>query len=223
MDELDDGGQGIAAFAPVAAEIRKEGGKALVIGAHLGKLEEVQNVADKVVAELGGIDVLVNNAGTSPAFASFLETREKLWDSIINLNLKGLFFLSQAVAGHMQKKKSGCIINVASIDGFIPEQDNGVYAISKSGVLSATRVMAKELAPYNIRVNAVAPGYVHTRLLDSSIEVKPVREEEYLHTALIKRIADTEEIVGTMLYLASAASGYVTGHTLFVDGGYLKI
>ncbi len=123
----------------------------------------------------------------------------------------------------MQKKRSGCIINVASIDGYIPEQDNGVYAISKAGVISATKVMAKELAPFNIRVNAVAPGYFHTRLLDSSIDVKPSREKDYIDVALIKRIADTEEIVGTMIYLASSASNYVTGHTAFVDGGYIKM
>jgi NAD(P)-dependent dehydrogenase (short-subunit alcohol dehydrogenase family) len=206
-----------------AEEIRQEGRKALVVSTHLGRMDSVRKVIDSSMAEFGKIDILVNNAGISPAFASFLDTEEKLWDSIMNLNLKGLFFLGQAAARVMKQRGSGCIINVSSIVSNNPETDNGVYAISKAGIVSATKVMAKELAEYNIRVNAVAPGYIHTGLLDLAVQLRPERETEYVNTAYIKRIGETEEVVGAMIYLASPAASYVTGHTIFVDGGFVKI
>jgi NAD(P)-dependent dehydrogenase (short-subunit alcohol dehydrogenase family) len=205
----------------VASEIRGEGRRALVINAHLGKMEDVKKVADTAKAAFGKVDILINNAGTSPVFASFLESDERLWDTIMNLNVKGLFFLSQAVAKHMKELGGGCIINVASTDGLLPEKDNGVYAISKAGVVMATKVMARELAPYNIRVNTLAPGFVHTKLLDSGLAERPGLEEQALLRIPMGRIGDPEDMVGTLVYLASDASRYVTGHTVIVDGGML--
>jgi NAD(P)-dependent dehydrogenase (short-subunit alcohol dehydrogenase family) len=206
-----------------AAEIRSLGRRALVISAHLGKMEDVKKVADTAIAAFGRVDVLINNAGTSPIFASFLESDERLWDTIIGLNLKGLFFLSQAVAKMMKERGGGCIINVASIDGYLPEMDNGVYSVSKAGVVMATKVMARELAKYNIRVNAVAPGFIHTKLLDSSYTARPEKEEENRKSVPMGRIGYPEDMVGTMIYLASDASRYVTGHTAIVDGGLLYV
>ena len=207
----------------VAEGIRAEGRRALVINAHLGKMEDVKKVADTARAAFNRIDILINNAGTSPVFSAFLETEERLWDTVMGLNLKGLYFLSQAVAQIMKEQGGGCIINVASIDGFLPEMDNGVYAVSKAGVVMASKVMARELAQYNIRVNTLAPGFVHTRLLNSSFEVRPGREEECRKSVPMARIAEPEDMVGTMIYLASDAAKYVTGHTSIVDGGLLYI
>ncbi|MCX5996081.1 MAG: SDR family oxidoreductase [Chloroflexi bacterium] len=207
----------------VAEGIRAEGRRALVINAHLGKMEDVKKVADTARAAFNKIDILINNAGTSPVFSSFLETEERLWDTVMGLNLKGLYFLSQAVAKIMKEQGGGCIINVASIDGFLPEMDNGVYAVSKAGVVMASKVMARELAHYNIRVNTLAPGFVHTRLLNSSFEVRPGREEECRKSVPMARIAEPEDMVGTMIYLASDAARYVTGHTSIVDGGLLYV
>ena len=207
----------------VAEGIRAEGRRALVINAHLGRMEDVRKVADTARAAFNRIDILINNAGTSPVFASFLETEDRLWDTVMGLNLKGLYFLSQAVARIMKDQGGGCIINVSSIDGFLPEMDNGVYAVSKAGVIMAGKVMARELAPYNIRVNTLAPGFVHTRLLDSSFEVRPGREEECRKAVPLGRIADPDDMVGTLIYLASDAAKYVTGHTVIVDGGLLYI
>jgi len=141
----------------------------------------------------------------------------------MDLNLKGLYFLSQAVARIMKEQGGGNIINVASVDAFIPEVDNGIYAISKAGVLMVTKVMARELAPYNIRVNTLAPGYVHTRLLDSGFEVRPGRAEECRKMVPMGRIAEPEDMTGTMIYLASDASAYMTGHTVSIDGGLLTV
>jgi len=203
----------------VAAEIRKLGRKALPVAAHVGRTEEIRNLVARVTEEFGRIDILVNNAGTSPALASSLEVDERLWDSIMNLNLKGLFFLSQAVARVMRDHGGGRIINVASMDGIKPEANIGTYAISKAGVIMVTKVMALELAPYNIRVNTIAPGNVHTRLGDSRFLAMPEYEQEMIKRTPLRRIADPDEMVGAMIYLASDASSFVTGECLVVDGG----
>ncbi len=205
----------------VVDEIRGLGRKSLAVASHVGRMEQIRNLVDEVVAEFGRIDILVNNAGTSPVMSPALDLEERAWDSIMNLNLKGLFFLSQAVAKVMKEQGGGRIINVASVDGFIPEYNIGAYAISKAGVIMATRVMAREWTQYNIRVNTIAPGLVHTQLLNSHWEVAPEDLPEALKKVPMGHIAEPEEIVGAMIYLASDASSYVTGQTFTVDGGYL--
>ncbi len=204
----------------VAEEIRGLGRKSLAVAAHIGRMDELNTLVTKVKEEFGRIDILVNNAGTSPAATPMLDLDERLWDAIMNLNLKGLVFLSQAVARVMKEHDGGKIINVASIDGLRPEpMPNGTYAISKAAVIMATKVMAVEWAQYNIRVNAVAPGNVHTRLGDSRFEVIAGYEEELVKRTPMKRIAEPDEMVGAMIYLASDASSFVTGETIVVDGG----
>lgn len=205
----------------VAEEVRGLGSKSLAVAAHVGRMEGINEIVTKVKEEFGRIDILVNNAGTSPAMIPALDADERIWDSIMNLNLKGLFFLSQAVANVMKKHGGGKIINVASVDGFRPEPNIGIYAISKAGVVMATKVMALEWAQYNIRVNAIAPGNVHTRLGDSRFKVVPGYQEELLKRTPMGRIAAPDEMVGAMIYLSSDASSFTTGETLVVDGGTL--
>jgi NAD(P)-dependent dehydrogenase (short-subunit alcohol dehydrogenase family) len=205
----------------VAAEIGGLGRKALPVAAHVGKLEQINNLVQTVHNEFGKIDILVNNAGTSPALSGLIDIEERLWDSIMNLNLKGLVFLSQAVARIMKDHDGGRIINVASMDAFRHEPDIGVYSISKAAVVQATKIMAEEWAKYNIRVNAIAPGHIHTRLGDSVFEAMPEYKKELLDKVPMRRIGDPDEIVGAMIYLASDASSYVTGTTVVVDGGTL--
>lgn len=203
----------------VAEEIRRSGRKALPLAAHLGRMEDINNLVAKVNSEFGRIDILVNNAGTAPAMSPAEDVDERLWDSIMNLNLKGLFFLSGAVARVMKQHGGGKIINVASMDGFKPESQIGVYAISKAGVIMATKVMALEWAQYDIRVNTLAPGNVHTRLGDSRFLAIPEYEGEMIKRTPLRRLADPDEMVGAMIYLASDASSFVTGECLTVDGG----
>jgi NAD(P)-dependent dehydrogenase (short-subunit alcohol dehydrogenase family) len=205
----------------VAAEIRGLGRKSMAVSTHVGRMDQIKALVEQVTAEFGKIDILVNNAGTSPVMSPALELEERAWDSIMNLNLKGLFFLSQTVARVMKEQGGGSIINVASVDGFIPELHIGAYAISKAGVIMATRVMAREWTQYNIRVNAIAPGLVHTKLLDSHWEVAPEDLPEALKKVPMGRIGEPDEIAGAMIYLASDAASYVTGQTFTVDGGYL--
>lgn len=210
----------------VADEIQKMGGRAYPVAAHVGRMEEINNLIKTVMTEFGRIDILVNDAGTNPAMASVLDTDERLWDSVMNLNLKGLYFLSQGAARIMKDQGGGSIINVASADAYRPEIYVGVYSISKAAVIMATKSMAVELAKYKIRVNAVCPGPASTRILDSHWFHLPEDEAKKQKAELAKvtpigHIAEPEEIVGAMLYLASDASTFTTGAEILVDGGMI--
>jgi len=201
----------------VAEEVRKTGRKCVPVAAHVGKTEEINNLVKRVLEEFGKIDILVNNAATNPTMASSIDVDEKTWDSIMNLNLKGLFFLSQAVAKVMRGKGGGKIINVASVAGITPDI-LPLYSISKAGVIMATKVMAREWAPYNIRVNAIAPGLTKTRFSEALWKNPDILKMAMTRTPLA-RPAEPEEMVGAIIYLASDASSYVTGQVLAVDGG----
>ena len=210
----------------VAEEIKAAGGKALAVAAHAGRLEDIRKMLDRVVQEYGRVDVLVNNAGGSPATALCLDVEERLWETVMNLNLKGVFFLSQAVGRIMKDNGGGKIINVASVSGFKPEYKNGVYSMAKAAVIMLTKVMALELAPFNIRVNAIAPGPIMTKLLSYNWtglpeEYSKMVQDYVANSTPMARIGDPDEISGAMLYLASDASSYTTGETITIDGGML--
>ena len=200
-----------------AEEIRKTGKKALAVAAHMGRTEDIHNLVTKVREGFGRIDILVNNAGTNPTMAPALEVDERAWDVIMNVNVKGLFFLSQTVAKIMKEQGGGCIINVTSAGGIRPHI-LPIYSISKAAVLMVTKVMALEWAKYGIKVNAVAPGLVKTRFSDALWSNKQTLDY-LLDRVPMRRFAEPGEIVGTMLYLASDASQFVTGAIVSVDGG----
>src|SRR4030042_484476 len=201
----------------VAKEIKGAGRKSLAVATHVGRLEEINNLVTKVKEEFGRIDILVNNAGTNPTMDQAMEIEERAWDSIMNLNLKGLFFLSQAVAKLMKEQGGGKIINVASAAG-IPPDILSAYSISKAGVIMATRTMAQQWAQYNIRVNAIAPGLTKTRFSEALWGNQDILQGALLGTPL-RRVAEPEEMVGAVIFLASDASSYVTGQVLPEDGG----
>ena len=203
----------------VAEEIRGMGRESLAIEAHVGQLEQIENLVAKTLDKFKRIDILVNNAGTNPTMASALDIEERAWDAIMNLNLKGLFFLSQKVARVMKEQGGGCIINVASVDSFSPGTVP-IYSISKAGVIMATKVMAQECAKYGIRVNAIAPGLVKTAFSRALMD-DPEILGKIMGKVPMGRPAEPEEMVGTMLYLASDAASYVTGTAAVVDGGQL--
>lgn len=201
----------------VAEKIKKTGKKCMPVAAHVARLDEINNLVGKVIAEYGKIDILVNNAATNPTMAAAIDIEERAWDAIMNLNLKGLFFLSQAVAKVMKEKGGGIIINVASIAGITPDV-LPIYSISKAGVIMATKVMAQQWGQYNIRVNAIAPGLTKTRFSEG-LWNNPDIAQVALGRNPIPRVAEPEEMVGAIIYLASNASSYVTGQTLALDGG----
>ena len=201
----------------VGEEIKKLGRKCLPVQAHLGKTEEINHLIKRVLEEFGKIDILVNNAAANPTLASAMDIDERAWDSIMNLNLKGLFFLSQAVARVMKEKGGGKIINVSSVAGITPDL-LPLYSISKAGVNMATKVMAQQWAQYNIRVNAVAPGLTKTRFSEALWKNPDILKMAMVRTPMA-RAAEPEEMVGAIIYLASDASSYVTGQIIAIDGG----
>ena len=203
-----------------AARVTALGRRFIAIRADLGKQESIQSVVDAAVAEMGRIDILVNNAGTIRR-CDALEFSEKDWDEVIDLNLKSVFFLSQAVAKQfIAQGQGGKIINIASMLSFQGGIRVPSYTASKSGVLGLTRLLANEWAPLGINVNAIAPGYMATN------NTQQLRDDEQRSQAILDRIPAgrwglPEDLQGPVVFLASAASDYVNGHTLAVDGGWL--
>lgn len=202
-----------------AQEISRMGRKALPVVANVRHLPEISSLVKRAADEFGHVDILVNNAGTNPSFSSVFDIEEKAWDITLGLNLKGCFFLSQAVGKMMRDKGGGSIINISSEYGINPRPGLGVYAISKAAIIMLTQVLAEEWGQYDIRVNAIAPGLVKTGFSEALWDNPIIRDKTEDNTAL-GRIAEPEEIVGAALYLASEASSYVTGQTIVLDGGH---
>jgi dehydrogenase/reductase SDR family protein 4 len=201
----------------VAKEIKRLGRRSMAVATHVGRMDEINNLVPQVKDKLGRIDILVNNAATNPTMDPAMDIEERAWDSIMNLNLKGLFFLSQAVARLMKEQGEGKIINVASVAGITPDI-LPVYSISKAGVIMATKVMAQQWAQHNIRVNAIAPGLTKTRFSEA-LWSNPAVLQAAMERTPLQRVAEPDEMVGAVIFLASDASSYVTGHVLVVDGG----
>ena len=205
----------------VAHEISQKGRKALPVSTNIRHLDEITKLVKKAVDEFGRIDILVNNASTNVVFGSTFSIDQAAWDAILGLNLKGYFFLSQAVGEVMRGKSSGSIINITSEDGIRPRIGAGIYSISKAGIIMLTQVLAQEWGQYNIRVNGIAPGVVKTRFSEV-LWTTPVIRERTEDSAALGRIADPDEIVGAAVFLASEASRYLTGQTIIIDGGHFS-
>ena len=209
----------------VAEGVRKLGRRALAAETHAGRMDQLQPLVDRVVGELGRLDILVNNAGTS-FFAPSIDMEERAWDAVFNLDLKGLFFLSQAAARVMRDQGGGSIVNISSVSGFRVQMLSGHYSIAKAGVVMATKVMAREWAPFKIRANCIAPGAIDTRLYDAIYGLLPEEQAtrqkaEAAARIPMQRIGEPREIADAVLFLASEAASYVTGQTFAVDGGSL--
>ncbi|MDE0143673.1 MAG: glucose 1-dehydrogenase [Caldilineaceae bacterium] len=207
-----------AALDDVAESIRSDGGRALAAAAHTGDMAATAALAEQAVREFGGIDILVNNAATNPHFGPLLSAEESHWHKILDVNVVGYFRMAKSCSAEMMKRGGGKIINVASIAGKRPHPGMGVYSVSKAGVLMLTEVLAAELAAEGIQVNTIAPGYVRTAF-SRAIWEDPDLNQTVLRAIPQKRIAETDEITGIALYLASAASSFTTGGTFVVDGG----
>ena len=206
----------------VVKEIKKEGGEAMAIKCDVSKEQEVDEMMKKTIKKWGKIDILVNNAEICQ-FKPFLELTEEEWDRTININLKGYFLCAQAAAKAMAKQKSGAIINIASVA--MGQQGIGFsniahYCASKGGIVGMTEAMAVELATYNIRVNAIAPGMIDTPMIDP-IKKDPQQEKAILARVPMQRMGQAQEVSNLVLFLASDESSYMTGSTVVIDGGWL--
>ena len=190
------------------------------VAAHTGKEEDCKALVAAAVEKFGKVDILVNNAGTNPYFGPVLDTPMGAWDKTFEVNLKGYFWMARDVARHLlaREEKHGAIVNVASIVGMMAAPLQGCYGMTKAAVISMTKTLAYELGPSSIRVNAISPGLVDTRLAAAIVGDDTLVSEMNGRTAL-RRVAQPEEIAGAALYLASDASSFTTGEVLVVDGG----
>ncbi|WP_286884234.1 SDR family NAD(P)-dependent oxidoreductase [Aneurinibacillus sp. UBA3580] len=199
-------------------QLREAGFEATYISCDVTKKQQIENVVETVVKEFGSIDILINNAGMNIR-KLLIEVEESDWDQVLNVNLKGIFLMGQAVAQQMIQQKSGRIINISSILGTIGMPYQTSYAASKGGINQLTKVWAEELAPYNITVNAVGPGYIRTPMTDGWLS-DSVRYQNIVNNTMQKRVGELTDLAGPIVFLASDASAYVTGQVLNVDGGW---
>lgn len=197
-----------------AQEIEEAGGKATYLKADVTKHSDVDKLINKAVNTFGKIDILVNNAGIYPN-VSVVEMKEEEWDLVLDINLKGTFLCSQATARQMINQGYGVIINIASVDGKTRTLRNAHYAAAKAGVMSFTRTLAGEMAPFHIRVNAVSPGWIAT---DPS-KAKSERWQEAIKEIPVGRLGTPDDVAEAVLFLVSDAASYITGEILDVNGG----
>ena len=210
----------VISTSETAAKIKALGRRVCEVSANLLDRAAVPGIVEKVVADLGGIDILLNNAGIIRR-APLLEFTAKDWDEVIQINESAVFFLSQAVANQMVKQgRGGKIINIASMLSFQGGIRVPSYTASKSAVMGLTRLFANELAPHKINVNAIAPGYMATDNT-APLRADASRSSEILGRIPAGRWGEPADLQGALVFLASAASDYVTGYTLAVDGGWL--
>jgi NAD(P)-dependent dehydrogenase (short-subunit alcohol dehydrogenase family) len=202
----------------VAAEINERGGTSLPIAAHVGHEEDLDSLVETCVEAFGGVDILVNNAATNPHFGPVFTATAAQFDKIIEVNLRGAFLLCKRVIPLMQGKGRGKIINIASVAGMRPQGALGLYGVSKAGLIMLTQVLAQELGPSNITVNAIAPGVIKTRF-SRPLWQTPSIADTIQSRAPLGRFGEVDDVVGAALFLASPMSDYVTGAVLVIDGG----
>lgn len=206
------------ALDAVAGAIRDDGGQALALAAHTGENDAAQALIQAATDTFGGVDILVNNAATNPHFGPILSAEESQWAKILDVNVVGYFRMAKAAAAAMEKRGGGSIINMASIAGKRPQPGMGVYCVSKAAVLMLTEVLAAELAEKQIRVNAIAPGFIKTAF-SRAIWDNPQLYESVMRIVPQRRMAEPDELTGIALYLASDAGSFTTGATFLIDGG----
>ncbi len=204
-----------AAADAVKAEIEAAGGKAFTIQGDVSKAEDVDRIFKTVKDEFGGLDVLVNNAGITRD-GLLIRMKEESWDAVLDTDLKSTFLTTKAAAQMMMRKKKGSIVNIASVVGLMGNAGQANYAAAKAGVIGLTKACAKELAPRNVRVNAVAPGFIATDMTD----VIPEKNKEMMLQSIpLGRMGQAEDVASAVCFLASDDASYITGQVLKVDGG----
>jgi NAD(P)-dependent dehydrogenase (short-subunit alcohol dehydrogenase family) len=208
-----------AACDAVAESIRADGGKAKARAAHAGKMDDVISIFDWIQSEYGKLDVLVNCGGTNPFYGLIGDTPEAAFDKTIDVNLKGPLYLSAHAVKMMQAQGGGAIVNVASINGLTPGHLQGIYSMTKSALINMTKAYAREYGHDGIRVNAICPGLVDTKMTAVFTSNEDTLSN-YTDSFPIPRAGKPEDMVGGVLYLASDAAAFTTGTTLVMDGGH---
>ena len=197
------------------AAIGAAGGTAMAVACDVTSSERVAAAVDEVVKAWGGLDILVNNAGITKD-TLVMRMKDDQWDAVININLRGTFLFTRTASRPLLKSQRGRIINIASVSGITGNPGQANYSASKAGIIGLTRTVAKELAGRGVTVNAVAPGFIATEMTAAlSDEVK----EEVKKQVPLGRMGDPQDVADAVLFLASPAAGFITGHVLTVDGG----
>lgn len=198
-----------------AQQIQAMGRKALAVKTNVVKVADVDNLVKQALDEFGKIDILVNNAGITRD-TLLMRMKEEDWDAVLNVNLKGAFNCTKAVARPMMKQRSGKIINISSVVGLMGNAGQCNYSASKAGLIGLTKSSAKELAARNITVNAIAPGFIQTEMTEIlSEEVK----QQYINNIPLQKLGTPADISNAVLFLASSLANYITGTVLNVTGG----
>lgn len=211
----------IDACEAVAASIRAAGGKAAAFACHIGDMAQIDAIYQHLETQYGRLDILVNNAATNPYFGPIADTDEAAFQKTVDVNIRGYFFMSSRAVKLMARQGKGSIVNVASVNGVTPGALQGIYSITKAAVISMTKAFARECAPMGVRVNALLPGATDTKFASALFD-DPAVMERVMSRVPMERLAQPEEMAGTVLYLASDAASYTTGACINVDGGYLS-
>jgi 3-oxoacyl-[acyl-carrier protein] reductase len=199
-----------------AKEVREESNvETLVFKVDVSNFQEVQNCIDETFKKFGRIDILVNNAGITKDNL-ILKMTEEEWDKVLDINLKGCFNFIKAVSKYMLKQRSGRIINIASVVGLMGNPGQANYSASKGGLIALTKTVAKEFASRNILVNAVAPGYIKTRMTEALTEEQKKKLQEYIP---LNRLGEPEDVANAVWFLSIEESSYITGQVISVNGG----
>ncbi|MFA6011240.1 MAG: SDR family oxidoreductase [Desulfobacteraceae bacterium] len=204
----------------VVAKIKENGGSAEAMACNMGYHEQITALMKAIEDKHGRLDILVNNAAANPYFGEMINAEEWAWDKTLAVNLKAPFFLTQAAAKMMKASGGGTIVNVSSINGIRPALLQGIYSITKAGLISMTQAFAKELASHNIRVNALLPGLTETKF-SGAITANDDIKNMVVAQIPLQRMAKPEEMAGAVLYLASSASSFTTGACIVCDGGVI--
>ncbi|GJM27205.1 MAG: short-chain dehydrogenase [Phycisphaerae bacterium] len=210
----------LEALETAASTIASKGGNARAIACHTGKCDQIHSLFDQVEQEFGHVDILVNNAATNPHFGPAIDVTEAAFDKTFEVNTKGYFMMAQRAARTMMERRSGSIINIASVVGLTAFPNQGIYGMTKAAVIYMTRMLASEWGPQGIRCNCIAPGLVETRFASLLVETDE-HHKVFTDRAALGRHAQPSELVGAAIYLASDASSYTTGAILNCDGGTL--
>lgn len=203
----------------LAKEIEAMGRRALPLQMDMTQLDQVSRAVEDTDAQFGSLDILVNNAGVAPENPAE-NVREQDFDLTVAVNLKGTFFASQAAGRFMIRQNRGCIINMSSQAGFVALPTESIYCMTKAALAHLTKCLAVEWGKYNIRVNAVAPTFIHTPGTESALADPTFRNDVTERIAALHRIGEPMDVAGSVVFLASPAASLITGHTLLIDGGW---
>ena len=200
------------------AELSDHSSNVLGVAAHVGKVEDIERLIAEAEERFGPIDTLVNNAGTNPYYGPIAESEDWAWDKTMDVNLRGPYLLSRRVGVKMMAGDGGSIVNISSVAGLEAASGQGIYSVTKAGLIMLTKVMAREMGASGVRVNCICPGVIRTQLSRALWDDEKTAKA-WISRKALGRVGEVDELVGAAIYFASEASSFTTGAVLQVDGG----